>query len=93
MMTNNQQNQDSDDELSDKERQERLNATLQAAKSDSSVKAALKKEMQPVSIDDFSPLQNTSATGTTGGDQRATEEELKQVGQPVNNKSQKQTGS
>lgn len=82
-MKNNQQMQDSDKELSDEEKLTQLNATLQAAKNDSSVKAALKKERQPVSADDLSPLQNTSETGTTGGDQRATEEELKLPEPPV----------
>lgn len=82
-MTNNQQMQDSDKELSDEEKLTQLNATLQAAKNDSSVKAALKKERQPVSAEDLSALQNTSETGTTGGDQRATEEELKLPGPPV----------
>ncbi len=80
-MKNNQQMQDSDKELSDEEKLTQLKATLQAAKNDSSVKAALKKERQPISAEDLSPLQNTSETGTTGGDQRATEEELK-LGEP-----------
>jgi|GEM_PF-3306517 len=80
-MTNDQQMQDSDNELSDEEKQAQLKATLQAAKNDSSVKSALKKETQPVRTDDLSPLQNTSETGTTGGDQRATDDELK-LGEP-----------
>ena len=77
-MTDNQQLPDSDNELSEEKKLAQLEATLQVAKNDSSVKAALKKERQPVSAEDLSPLQNTSETGTTGGDQRATEEELKQ---------------
>lgn len=44
------------------------------------IKEALKKEQQPKSADDVSPLQNTHAVGTSGGDQRA-----KDVKPPKNN--------
>jgi hypothetical protein len=50
-----------------------IKETLKQAKNDPAVKDALKKEKQPVTPDDLSPLHNTRETGTSGGDQRASE--------------------
>ncbi len=60
----------------DKENLEEIKETLKQAKNDPAVKEALKKEKQPVTTDDLSPLHNTREIGTTGGDQRASETEL-----------------
>ena len=40
---------------------------------DPSVQEALKKEKQPVSTEDLSPLHNNNSSGTTGADQREPE--------------------
>ena len=42
------------------------------------VKEALKKELQPTTDADISPLTNNQQVGTTGGDQRASEQEVSQ---------------
>lgn len=51
--------------------------SLSEAKNDPAVKEALKKENSPTTPEDLSHLHNTSAIGTSGGDQRASEEEQK----------------
>ncbi|MBC7887726.1 MAG: hypothetical protein H7Z13_07535 [Ferruginibacter sp.] len=56
-----------------------INKTLKLAKNDPTVKSALKIEKQPVTADDLSPLHNTIAIGTSGGDQRASENEQKET--------------
>lgn len=44
---------------------------LTDGKNDNSVSEALKKEKQPSRSGDLSPLHDTQAIGTAGGDQRA----------------------
>ena len=57
-----------------------IKETLKAAKNDSSVTAATKKEKQPVTPDDLSAIHNTHEVGTSGGDQRA--RDAAEEGQP-----------
>lgn len=51
--------------------------SLSEAKNDPSVKAALKKENSPSTPEDLSNLHNNKAIGTSGGDQRASDDEQK----------------
>lgn len=53
------------------------------SKNDPSVKDALKKEIQPVNPGDLSSIHNTSETGTSGGDQRASETEINNANEPT----------
>ena len=53
------------------------NESLFEAKNDPAVKEALKKEKSPTTPEDLSHLHNTIAIGTSGGDQRASEDEQK----------------
>ncbi|MCW3091566.1 MAG: hypothetical protein JWP81_2635 [Ferruginibacter sp.] len=53
-------------------------APVDKGKNDSAVKEALKKEKQPSTEEDLSPLHNNKSIGTTGGDQRASENEQDQ---------------
>ena len=48
-------------------------ANMDKVSRDPSVQEALKREKQPVSEEDLSPLQNNKSVGTTGGDQRESE--------------------
>lgn len=48
-------------------------AGMAKVKNDPSVKEAAKKEQQPMSAEDLSPLHNTNNIGTTGADQRQAE--------------------
>jgi len=52
-------------------------ASLIEAENDPSVKEALIKEKSPSTPEDLSHLHDTIAIGTSGGDQRASEHELK----------------
>lgn len=67
---------------SNKENVEEIKEALKQAKNDPSVIDALKKEKQPETTDDLSPLHNTREIGTAGGDQRASETEIKQANEP-----------
>ncbi len=78
-MENSKDSQSQPDQYPDKENLQEIRKTLKQAKNDPSVKAALKKEMQPVTPDDLSPIHNTRETGTTGGDQRTSENEVEQA--------------
>lgn len=60
-----------------KESGKQQKASLSEAKNDPSVKDALIKENSPTTPEDLSHLHDTVAIGTTGGDQRASEQELK----------------
>ena len=51
--------------------------SISEAKNDPSVEEALKKENSPSTPEDLSHLHNTIAIGTSGGDQRASEDEQK----------------
>lgn len=51
--------------------------SLSEAKDSTAVKDALKKENSPTTPEDLSHLHNTNSIGTSGGDQRASEEEQK----------------
>ncbi len=51
--------------------------SISEAKHDTSVEEALKKENSPSTPEDLSHLHNTIAIGTSGGDQRASENEQK----------------
>lgn len=53
------------------------------------VKQALTKEQQPSTESDLSTLHDNQQTGTTGGDQRATEEEIKQSFEPGESRNSK----
>ncbi|MEO5893322.1 MAG: hypothetical protein ABIQ31_23930 [Ferruginibacter sp.] len=62
------------------DRQE-LKETLDEGKNNAAVKDALKKEKQPQTPEDLSPLHNNREIGTSGGDQRASESEPNEPGQ------------
>ena len=64
---------------------------LNDASKDSAVKEALKKEKQPVSTDDLSAVHNTTEIGTSGGDQRASEDEQKPVPEKAKTQLKKDT--
>ncbi len=64
----------SDEELEINKQQSK---SISEAINDPSVKAALQKENSPSTPEDLSHLHNTVAIGTSGGDQRASEDEQK----------------
>jgi len=61
----------------EKEGVKQQNEALSEAKHDPAVKEALKKENSPSTPEDLSHLHSTIAIGTSGGDQRASENEQK----------------
>lgn len=63
-----------DDQIKSSE-QPTAKETVEKEKNNPVVKEALKKERQPNTPDDFSPLHNTREKGTSGGDQRVREHE------------------
>lgn len=55
-----------------------IKKTLREAMNDPAAQEAIKKEKQPVTPGDLSAIHNTIEIGTSGGDQRASENEINQ---------------